>query len=101
MSPNPQAYSTLPSYSGEGGDQFLDFPNRTERLPGGLTLSPLELDFFTSRYDLTHYVWDEAGRTKGYIEYNTVLFDPSTIVRLIGQLETLLEGFVSDPGERI
>ncbi|MCP3962382.1 MAG: amino acid adenylation domain-containing protein [bacterium] len=50
----------------------------------------------TSKFDLTLSVTDDEPLNGG-VEYNTDLFDASTIDRLIGHYRTLLEGAVADP----
>ena len=35
------------------------------------------------------------------MEYNTDLFDAATITRLLGHFQTLLEGIVADPEQRL
>ena len=37
----------------------------------------------------------------GWFEYNTDLFEASTISRMIGHFQTLLEGIVADPDKRL
>jgi non-ribosomal peptide synthetase component F len=37
----------------------------------------------------------------GFVEYNTDLFDESTIARLLGNFQTLLEGVAENPGQRL
>ena len=68
----------------------------------GLTLKPVAIDIGASRFDLTI----EAGESaKGELvmdwEYNTLLFDNSTIERFKRHFEALLAGIVSSPGLRI
>lgn len=76
-----------------------------------LTLSPLEFETQTTRFDLEFYVWKCAGNfrslwgkgwqqsdgLRGVIIYNTDLFDPETIIALRRHFQTLLEGIISDP----
>jgi hypothetical protein len=68
----------------------------------GLTLKPVAIDIGASRFDLTI----EAGESiKGELvmdwEYNTLLFDDSTIERFQRHFEALLRGMVSTPEKRI
>ncbi|HYP28245.1 MAG TPA: amino acid adenylation domain-containing protein [Blastocatellia bacterium] len=74
-------------------EQTLSFP--------GATLRYLDVESGTSKFDLTLSLEEGEGGLKGYFEYNTDLFDSSTIERLSGQLITLLNEFVSNPGRRI
>jgi aspartate racemase len=75
-------------------------PKSTFELPG-LTLHPVEIDNKTAKFDLSLYIWeDEAGLT-GYFEYNTDLFDATTITRMAGHFQTLLAGLVTNPDQPV
>lgn len=62
-----------------------------------LTLSLKELDTQTATFDLTLFLEETPQGLIGTVEYNTDLFRDSTIARLIGHFQTLLEGIVIDP----
>ena len=63
----------------------------------GVTFDVVVADSGTAKFDLVLWM-DNTGRTlKGALEYNTDLFDPMTITRMLGHYTTLLEGIVSDP----
>ncbi|TBR56985.1 non-ribosomal peptide synthetase [Westiellopsis prolifica IICB1] len=63
----------------------------------GLTLTPLDLNNTTSKFDVTlSMVEIESGLT-GTWEYNSDLFDATTIHRMIGHFQTLLEAIVANP----
>jgi len=66
----------------------------------GLALSQFEFDSGTSRLDLEFHLWYSEG-LKGQIIYSTDLFDRSTIARMLGHFQTLLEGIVADPDRRL
>ena len=66
-----------------------------------LTVTPLALENGTAKFDLTLYMWEEAGSLHGFWEYNTDLFKPVTIARLTGHFQTLLEGIVADPDQAV
>ncbi|MET9696664.1 amino acid adenylation domain-containing protein, partial [Streptomyces sp. NPDC006529] len=69
-------------------------------LPGAETAAyPLERD--ASLFDLTFEFEERGGRLHGLIEYSTELFDASTIARLTGHLEVLLDGAVADPATAV
>ena len=70
------------------------------KLPG-LTLSPLEVDLGTTRFDLTLSIIEGAESLRGWIQYNTDLFEEATIKRLARNYETILEGIVADPEQRL
>ncbi len=68
---------------------------------GGLLISEYDLPRPMARFDL---VLEFLPRTDGLtltLEYSTDLFDPTTIERLGGYLETLLDGIVADPGRSV
>ena len=67
----------------------------------GLSLSPLEFDSATAKFDLTLSIEDTEFGLKGSLEYNTDLFDATTINRMAGHLLSLLEGIVAHPEQQI
>ena len=67
----------------------------------GLILRPLQVETGTSKFDLTLSLGETEQGLVGTLEYNTDLFDAATIVRLWGHFQTLLEGIVADPGQRL
>ena len=75
-----------------------NMPMATAELPG-VTLLPFEADSHTARFDLTLLMNESADGLSGSIEYNTDLFDASTIERLISHFRTLLEAVAGDPAQ--
>jgi len=67
----------------------------------GLRLSSLEVDIGTAKVDLTLSMEDTMQELKGWVEYNTDLFDATTIARLVEHWQMLLEGIVADPQQRL
>ena len=71
----------------------------------GLALAPVpltdELDSGTSKLDLSLSMDDHPDGLRGDVEYNTDLFDESTIIRFIGHFERLLESIAANPDQRI
>nr|MBA3356212.1 amino acid adenylation domain-containing protein [Pyrinomonadaceae bacterium] len=67
----------------------------------GLTLSPLESDIGASKFDLNLFMVEEAEGLKASLEFNTDLFDASTIKRMLGHFQVLLEGIVANPQQRL
>jgi amino acid adenylation domain-containing protein len=67
----------------------------------GLTISDLPTESVTAKFDLTLAIAKTATGLVGAWEYNTDLFDASTIERLSGHFVTLLEAIVANPSERI
>jgi hybrid polyketide synthase/nonribosomal peptide synthetase FtdB len=66
-------------------------------LPTGQSLALLPLDRGAAQFDLTLIVTDSADGLEGAFEYNTDLFDASTIERLADAYRLLLEDAVTDP----
>lgn len=81
-------------------DVMLDFGNVPTLRPEFSTLSVrrLPLEQTTSLLDLTLYLREVDGRLIGSFEYNTDLFDASTVARMARHFEILLQAVVSDPG---
>ncbi|MCL4532020.1 MAG: amino acid adenylation domain-containing protein, partial [Actinobacteria bacterium] len=80
---------------------FENTPPSSLKLPG-LVVNPVEVDTATAKFDLTLYVYPLDGKTlKATLEYNTDLFDDSTISRMLGHIQTLLEGVVADPDQKL
>ncbi len=67
----------------------------------GLNIHPTPLDSGTAKFDLTLTLAEQEGGLAGAVEYNTDLFDEPTIGRLIGHLQTLLEGVTANPDDHI
>ncbi|WP_442940787.1 non-ribosomal peptide synthase/polyketide synthase [Nostoc sp.] len=67
----------------------------------GLTVNPLLVESATSKFDLTLAMENTAAGLAGVLEYNTALFDRSTIARMADHFVTLLEAIVANPQERI
>ncbi len=67
----------------------------------GLTISPLPVEGATAKFDLTLSMQNTATGVVGVWEYNPDLFDASTIERMSGHFQTLLEGIVANPQEQI
>ncbi|MDZ7358889.1 MAG: amino acid adenylation domain-containing protein, partial [candidate division KSB1 bacterium] len=64
-------------------------------------LSTLDINAGTSTFDLTLMVTEQSYGANISIEYNTDLFDASTMRRLIDHYQQLLEGIVANPNEKI
>ncbi len=81
----------------------------------GLTLSSLNFETKTTRFDLELYLWkysenfrslwgkgwQQAEGLRGVVVYNTDLFEPATIARLRQHFQTLLEGIVANSDARV
>jgi len=68
---------------------------------GELEASPVAFESPTAKFDLTLAVTEFETGLKAHLEYNTDLFDPATIERMVGHLETLLAGIVADSDQHI
>ncbi|MCP4660729.1 MAG: amino acid adenylation domain-containing protein, partial [bacterium] len=66
-----------------------------------LTLSHVETDSRTAKFDLTLTMRQEPERMVGALEYATDLFDGATIARMTGHLRVLLEAIAAQPQQRI
>ena len=84
-------------------DVLLIFQNAPRPPLGlaGLTVTAVEIDPWTARFDLTLELAETAEGLRGWIEYSTDLFEPATIARMAGHLETLLEAIGADPARRV
>ncbi|MFN9736516.1 MAG: amino acid adenylation domain-containing protein, partial [Microcystis sp.] len=67
----------------------------------GLTATPLTTENDTAKFDLTLAMENTGAELQGVWEYNTDLFDRSTIERLTGNFITLLEALVVNPQQPI
>jgi amino acid adenylation domain-containing protein len=67
----------------------------------GWRISQLDIDTGTAKFDLNLELDERPSGIIGRIEYNTDLFEASTISRTIGHFQTLLEGIVSNPEQKI
>jgi amino acid adenylation domain-containing protein/FkbM family methyltransferase len=72
-------------------------PAGSERLPGGLRLTPVAVDAGTAKFHLTLSLMDGSVGPVGLLEYNTDLFEAASIRRFACALETLLTAAVGAP----
>ncbi len=70
-------------------------------LPSGWTLTQMDVTVGTSKFDLSLELDDRPEGLIGRFEYNTDLFDETTIWRMIGHWKTLLEGIVADVEQQL
>ena len=66
-----------------------------------LTLSPVTVERNAAQLDLNLQIWERADKLTGILEYDTDLFDATTISRLIEHFRILLEGIVAEPRRRL
>ncbi|WP_375476969.1 amino acid adenylation domain-containing protein [uncultured Nostoc sp.] len=66
-----------------------------------LTLSPVESDSHSAKFDLTLFITETESGLVGNLEYSTDLFKESSIHRMVEHLQTLLSGIVINPQARL
>ena len=67
----------------------------------GLTLTPIEVENHTAKFDLTIVAQDSSEGLVVHLEYNRDVFDAATAERMLGHLETLLEAVANNPDQPI
>ncbi|MCX7595059.1 MAG: amino acid adenylation domain-containing protein [Fischerella sp.] len=67
----------------------------------GWTISQMDIHSGTAKFHLCIEMDERPEGMIGRIEYRTDLFDAKTITRMIGHLQTLLEGIVANPEQPI
>ncbi|MBW4611891.1 MAG: amino acid adenylation domain-containing protein [Desmonostoc vinosum HA7617-LM4] len=66
-----------------------------------LTLKALQVESTTANFDLTLSMVETEQGLRGFLEYNTDLFDAATITRMLGHFQTLLAGVVASFDTRL
>jgi aspartate racemase len=67
----------------------------------GWTAHPAHVDPGVSKFDMTLDLYDTGDGAICRLEYNSDLFDHGTMARLLAQFQTVLEGILADPEQRI
>jgi amino acid adenylation domain-containing protein/non-ribosomal peptide synthase protein (TIGR01720 family) len=80
--------------------QLQAAPIEAMALPG-LTLRAAYPEVSTSKFDLTLSLMQGPAGLRGIFEYSTDLFEKATIERMVGHLQTLLQGIVASPENRL
>jgi amino acid adenylation domain-containing protein len=70
------------------------------KLPG-ITTSPFPLDPGTAKFDLTFTIVKNASGLDCCAEYNTDLFEPKTVRRMLAHYQNLLESVAANPEQRL
>ncbi|MEG4231276.1 amino acid adenylation domain-containing protein [Microcoleus sp. Pol11C3] len=70
-------------------------------MDSGWAISQLDVDTSTAKFDLYLELDERPSGIIGRLEYNTDLFDAATIRRMLGNFQTLLEGLVANPEQKI
>ena len=69
--------------------------------PAARGAKPVVTQKGTTQMDLAIDLFQSQSGLSGTIEYSTELFDPSTIERMMGHFQVLLEGIAEDPGQHL
>ena len=69
--------------------------------PCGLRITPVRVGNGTSKFDLTLVMAERAEGLMARMEYNSDLFEAATIRRMLGHLESVLEGIGKEPERRL
>lgn len=80
--------------------QYLAEPPEAPKF-SGLETELLSIDPGISKFDLSLVLNDDAEGLIGELEYRTDLFEPTTIDRMIGHYETLLESILRNSAQKI
>jgi amino acid adenylation domain-containing protein len=68
----------------------------------GLTTATVALDIGTAKVDLCLELYEQEDNSlTGWLEYNSALFSPARMQRMVGHLQTLLESMVAHPQQSI
>ncbi|MGK0498670.1 MAG: hypothetical protein ACJAYG_000301, partial [Oceanicoccus sp.] len=63
----------------------------------GLQCSMVDIHTGGAMYDLHLWLWEKGDQLQGVVWYNTDIYQPSTIGRLIENYETLIGGLIATP----
>jgi amino acid adenylation domain-containing protein len=66
-----------------------------------LTAEGITVNSATAKFDLTLFVTEADSSLSLLFEYNTDLFEPATIERMLGHYETLLRAVVANPAAKL
>ena len=67
----------------------------------GVAAAPLAVDTGTVKFDWDLALEETAAGLAGRLAYAAALFDPATVQRAMGHLETLLQGVAAAPADRL
>jgi amino acid adenylation domain-containing protein len=83
---------------------FLDAPEKVKKTDvnlSNLSISTLPIHNKTSKFDFWLTLQPKEDKLVGGLEYNTDIFEQTTITRFIQYFNTLLEGITQNPDQRI
>ncbi|MDZ7376789.1 MAG: amino acid adenylation domain-containing protein [candidate division KSB1 bacterium] len=75
-------------------------PAEKIELPG-LTISPVPFESGTAKFDLSLVIFEEENGFTASFEYNSDLFDRSTIERMMEHFGIVLENVMADPEQKV
>ena len=75
-------------------------PGETPALPE-LALSPVEVESGIAQFELSLFLEENERGLRASWEYNTDLFDETTITRMMGHWQTLLSSIIANPEQRL
>ncbi|HEV7784612.1 MAG TPA: condensation domain-containing protein, partial [Thermoanaerobaculia bacterium] len=81
--------------------QLLDAQPGAAASLGGLEIEGLDVFDGNARYDLMLGIFEHTDSMTGALEYDTDLFDPTTVARMGELLLALLDAAVTEPGLRL
>ena len=67
----------------------------------GIAFRAIDFDTGSAKLDLECNLWEDAGSIHGQFIYSTDLFESTTIARMAGHFQTLLEAIVANPKQRL
>ncbi len=70
-------------------------------LPAGWAFPEMDIKTSAAKFDLDLEIGDRPDGLVPYLEYNADLFDEATIAHMVGHWQTLLEGIVANPSQRL
>ena len=79
---------------------FQNLLNQDLELPG-LSIKPIRFQFNISKFDLSLYMAESADGLQAWLEYNTDLFEATTMTRMLVHFQTLLEGIIANPDQHL
>jgi len=80
---------------------YIPERSHTTTDPGSLTVAPFGFDMPVTRHELVLYLYPDGDELSGVVNYNTDLFDESTIATLFARYVALLRQVVADPDVRL
>ena len=80
---------------------YLDFVMQETAQMAGFTGSPILWDNGHARFDMTLALTDMTDTLEVTIEFNTDLFDATTIERTLGHFKCMVEAIIADPDTRV